>query len=194
MNLALFDFDGTITTDDSLLKFIRYAVGDLKAFWGMVLLSPTLVAYKLKFIPNYKAKERMFSYFFKGMSEKDFQEITRSFSLNKIDTFLNPKAMEKVLWHKNQGHTVVVVSASIENWLKPWCDKNNLALIGTKIKIEDSKVAGTFLSKNCYGIEKVNRIKEVYDTKDFSYIYAYGDSKGDKELLDLADSKNYRVF
>lgn len=194
MTIAFFDFDGTITKSDSLIKFIRYAVGDTKALLGMMFLSPMLFAYKLKLIPNYKAKQWMFSYFFKEMSEENFQRITQKFSLSKIDSFLRPKAMEKISWHKEQGHTVVVVSASIENWLKPWCDKHNLALIGTKIEIKAGKVTGKFLSKNCYGIEKVNRIKDIYNTKDFSYIYAYGDSKGDRELLDLANNKNYRVF
>ena len=57
MILALFDFDGTITTDDSLIKFIRFVVGDIKTLWGMILLSPMLITYKLKLIPNYKAKQ-----------------------------------------------------------------------------------------------------------------------------------------
>ena len=34
---SLFNFDGTITTDDSLIKFIRFVVGDIKAAWGMFL-------------------------------------------------------------------------------------------------------------------------------------------------------------
>ena len=64
MILSLFDFDGTITTDDSLIKFIRFVVGDIKAAWGMFLLPPMLITYKLKIIPNYKAKQWMLSYFF----------------------------------------------------------------------------------------------------------------------------------
>ena len=57
MKIAFFDFDGTITTDDSLIKFIRFAVGDFKMMLGMFLLSPMLVAFS-KIIPNYsKAKD-----------------------------------------------------------------------------------------------------------------------------------------
>ncbi len=72
MIITLFDFDGTITTDDSLIKFIRFVVGDVKTAWGMILLSPMLIIYKLKLIPNYKAKQIMLSYFFKGMDEQLF--------------------------------------------------------------------------------------------------------------------------
>ena len=129
--LALFDFDGTITTDDSLIKFIRFVVGDTKFALGMVVLSPMLTAYKLKFIPNYKAKQYMLSYFFKGMSEEKFIQVANEYSLKHIDTILRPKAMEKIAWHKEQGHKIVIVSASIECWLKPWCNKNALDLIAT---------------------------------------------------------------
>ncbi len=192
--IAFFDFDGTITTADSLIKFIRYAKGDVQTIFGMLLLSPMLIVYKLKLIPNYKAKQMMLSYFFKGMSEDQFKKIAKEYSLNHIKTILRPKAMERIEWHKEQGHEIVIVSASIECWLKPWCDQNELTLIGTKMKMEDSKVTGTFLSKNCYGIEKENRVKELYDLNDYSYIYAYGDSSGDKELLALSDESFYKPF
>ena len=194
MKLSLFDFDGTITTEDSLIKFIRYTVGDIKTLWGMIFLSPMLIAYKLKLIPNYKAKQYMLSYFFQGMNEQQFQKVAQEYSLNHIDTILRAKAMEKIAWHKEQGHTVVVVSASIESWLKPWCDKNNIDLIATRLEIENGKLTGKFATKNCYGVEKVNRIKEKYNLEKYSVIYAYGDSSGDKEMLSIANERHYKHF
>ena len=192
--IALFDFDGTITTDDSLLKFIRFVVGDRRFLLGLVVLSPMLVLYKLKLIPNYKAKQYMLSWFFKGMSKDAFLKVANEYSLVHIDKILRPKAIEKINWHKNQGHKVVVVSASIECWLRPWCEKNSLELIATKLEIKDDIVTGKLLSKNCYGVEKVNRIKEIYNLKDFEYIYSYGDSSGDKQMLELAHEKFYKPF
>ena len=192
--LALFDFDGTITKDDSLLKFIRFVVGDVRFVFGLVVLSPILVAYKLKLIPNYKAKQKMLSWFFKGMSKEAFFKVANEYSLVHIDKILRPKAMEKISWHKAQGHKVVIVSASIDCWLRPWCEKNGLELIATKLEIKDDIVTGKLLSKNCYGVEKVNRIKEIYNLKDFEYIYSYGDSSGDKQMLELAHEKFYKPF
>ena len=194
IDLALFDFDGTITKDDSLLKFIRFVVGDGRFVFGLVVLSPILVAYKLKLIPNYKAKQKMLSWFFKGMSKKAFFKVANEYSLVHIDKILRPKAMEKISWHKAQGHKVVIVSASIDCWLHPWCEKNGLELIATKLEIKDDIVTGKLLSKNCYGVEKVNRIKEIYNLKDFEYIYSYGDSSGDKQMLELAHEKFYKPF
>lgn len=123
MTLALFDFDGTITTDDSLLKFIRFVVGDVRFIIGLIVLSPILVAYKLKLIPNYKAKQKMLSWFFKGCSQKEFKKVANDYSLKHIDEILRQKAMEKLSWHKKQNHKIVIVSASIECWLYPWCEK-----------------------------------------------------------------------
>jgi len=193
-NIALFDFDGTITTDDSLIKFIRFAVGDTKTLFGMILLSPMLILYKLKLITNYKAKEIMLSYFFKGINEKEFKKVAKEYSLNHIDKIVRPKAMKKIKWHKSQGHKVVIVSASIECWLKPWCDKNSLELIATQLEIKDNLMTGKLLTKNCYGIEKVNRVKKIYNLDDYDYIYAYGDSRGDRELLALANEGFYKPF
>lgn len=192
--IAFFDFDGTITTDDSLLKFIRFVVGDRRFLLGLVVLSPMLVLYKLKLIPNYKAKQKMLSYFFKVSSEEYFRKVANEYSLNHIEKILRPKAIEKINWHKNQGHKVVVVSASIECWLRPWCEKNNLELIATKLEIKDDIVTGKLLSKNCYGIEKVNRIKELYNLEKYDYIYAYGDSSGDKQMLEISHEKFYKPF
>ena len=153
-----------------------------------------LIVYKLKLIPNYKAKQWMLSYFFKGMNEQQFYKVAEEYSLNHIDTIVRPEAMEKIAWHKDQGHKVVVVSASIECWLKPWCVQNDLDIIATKLEIKNGLVTGKFLTKNCYGIEKANRVRETYNLNDYEYIYAYGDSRGDKELLELADETFYKPF
>lgn len=190
--MAFFDFDGTITKDDSLLKFIRFVVGDIRFLVGLVVLSPILVAYKLNLIPNYKAKQKMLSWFFKGYSEDDFRKVANEYSLNHIDKILRPKAIEKLNWHKEQNHRIVIVSASIDCWLRPWCEKNGFELLATKLEIKNKILTGKLLTKNCYGQEKVNRIKESYNLKEYDNIYAYGDSRGDKEMLELANDSLYK--
>lgn len=95
---------------------------------------------------------------------------------------------------KKYWHIVVVVSASIEDWLKPWCDENKVKLIATKLEFKNELITGRFASENCYGEEKVRRIKEVYALESFEYIYAYGDSSGDIKMLSLADEQHYKLF
>lgn len=102
--------------------------------------------------------------------------------------------MEKLLWHKKEGQTVVIVSASMRCWLKPWCDQQHIELISTELEVEDNKLTGQFSTKNCYGVEKENRVRTAYDLSIYDNIYAYGDSSGDKELLALADESYYKPF
>lgn len=193
-HLALFDFDGTITTKDSLVDIIKYAVGNLNYYKGLLILSPMLLSYKFKIIPNNIAKERLIAHFFKGWDINRFQLIADKYSIEEIDKIIRPKALEKIRRHQKDGHKIVIVSASMEDWLKGWCDMNNLELVATKLEFRDNKLTGNFATANCYGIEKVNRIKEKYQLDDYETIYAYGDSKGDREMLNLADRKYYKYF
>lgn len=194
MILAIFDFDGTITKRDSLIDFIQFTVGKNQYYLGLFLLSPILTAYKLKLLPNHTAKEYLFKYFFKNWSEKKFQSIADDYALNKINLIVKQSAISKILWHQRQGHKVIIISASIENWILKWSKFNQIELIATQIEIKNKKITGNFHTKNCYGIEKVNRLKELYNLDQTKYIYAYGDSKGDIEMLDIANEKYYKYF
>ena len=194
MQLALFDFDGTITTKDSLVDFIQYAVGRPKYYMGLVVLSPILTAYTLKLIKNNIAKEKLIAHFFKGWDADKFHKLSKQYSLEQIDKITRPKAIAKIRWHQEQGHKIVIVSASMECWLKPWCDKNSIELLSTKLEIKENKLTGKFSTKNCYAMEKVNRVKESYTLSEYNYIYAYGDSRGDKELLLLSHESFYKPF
>ena len=192
--LALFDFDGTITSKDSLPDFIQHAVG-LPAWWlGLLKISPMLAAYRLGMIPNHIAKEKLIAAFFKGWDTKFFHAVADQYSGTKIDRIVRPEAMKKIRWHQARGDQVVVVSASMESWLRKWCERNKLDLIATRLEIQDGQLTGRFSTKNCYGREKVNRIKGKYNLSEYSDIYAYGDSRGDKEMLSIATFKFYKRF
>ena len=194
MKLVLLDFDGTLTTHDTLIQFIRFYVGDLRYLLGLFVLSPTLLAYKLKILSNQKTKEKVIKYFFGGTKENDFKNAAKKYSLNHIDSIMRPKALDKIKWHKDNGHKLVIVSASIECWLKPWCDKHNIELIATKLEIKNNTITGNLYTKNCYGEEKIKRINQQYTLKKFDYIYAYGNSRGDKEMLEIAAESYYKPF
>jgi len=87
---------------------------------------------------------------------------------------------------------VAVVSASPENWVKPWCDAHGVHCISTRLAVNNGTISGKIQGKNCYGPEKVTRINEAFNLADFSDIVAYGDSKGDREMLRLAYESHFR--
>ena len=97
--------------------------------------------------------------------------------------------MDRIRYHKSKGHEIVIISASIENWIRPWAIRKQIDnVIGTKIDLDNSQhLTGKFLTKNCYGQEKVNRLLEAFPERDAYTLYAYGDSKGDRELIEFAD-------
>lgn len=192
--LALFDFDGTISSKDSLEEFIRFAVGDVKYYVGLALLAPILGLYLLKLLPNHVAKQKLMAYFFKNWKTERFKTLATAYALEQLPKILRPKAMERIRWHQQQGHTVVVVSASIECWLQPWCEQIGVALLGTQLETQQNRLTGRFASPNCYGEEKVRRIRAAYCLDDYAEIYAYGDTSGDKPMLELAMHSFYQPF
>lgn len=152
------------------------------------------MAYALKLVPNHIAKEKLIAHFFKDWDIDRFQKLANEYSVNELDKITRSKAIEKIRWHQNKGHKVIIVSASIKCWLKSWCDKNSVELVSTKLEVKDNILTGKFATKNCYGIEKATRIKKIYKLSEYDFIYAYGDSHGDKELLALADKSLYKPF
>ena len=142
MKIAFFDFDGTITKEDSTIKFIRFFSGDLKYIIGIIVLSPLLILYKLNILGNNYIKKIIITYFFKGISEVYFKNQVKLFSSSIINRLIRKKALDRLDWHKNQGHKIVVVSASINLWLQDWCDFNNFALIASELEIINGRITG----------------------------------------------------
>jgi HAD superfamily hydrolase (TIGR01490 family) len=192
--LALFDFDGTISNRDSFLEFIKFTHGSFKFYLGFFWLSPVLILFKLKCISNWKVKEIVVAYFYKGFTISKFSRLAAEFSDVIIPRIIKPEAQTKINFHKKEGHKIIVVSASFDLLLESFCKKNEIQLLATKLEIENSRITGKLQSRNCYGDEKVRRLKEVIDLKKIDFIYAYGDSRGDREMLALADEKHYRPF
>lgn len=194
MRLAIFDFDGTITTRNSFADFILWTHGIAGALWGLLILSPVLMAYTLGFIPNWKAKQGVFAYFYEGWEKGRFEAAAGEYARKKLSTIMRPVALQRVEWHQKQGHRVVIVSASFENYLKPWCDAHKVDLLATQLEIKEGRLTGEFASGNCYGEEKLDRLKQAYNLRDFEFIYAYGDSKGDKALAKIANEFHFKPF
>jgi len=187
MNLALFDFDGTLTSKDSLGKFLKYSVPRKTYLINMFKFLPNFVLYKLKLIKNDISKQNLFAIFYTGIDEAEFKKKAQDFSLNELDKIILKDRFELLKKHQKNGNRVIIVSASMKCWLQPWCDKNNIELLSTQLEFINSKFTGKFLTPNCYGKEKENRVKQHLNIKEYETIYAYGDSSGDDDILALAD-------
>lgn len=194
--VAAFDFDGTITRKDTLLEFIRFAKGSRAFYIGFLFYAPILIAYKLKLYPNWKAKQKIFAYFFKGMPLNEFDLVCECFFIEVGRKLLYSSAEEQIRKHLDRNDEVVIISASVENWIRPFSRYLGIKhVLGTSLEVDnDNHLTGNFSTPNCYGSEKVNRLKNLYSNRDNYYLIAYGDSRGDFELLTYADEKKYKMF
>ena len=188
--IAAFDFDGTLTQCDTLSLFIIHSLGWFKFIGGLLILTPILISYILRFISNERAKRILFCYYFKGMDYKTFCEYGNSFS-KKIELIKNKPAMEQFLNHKKLGHKVYIISASMNEWILPWANLYQIDdIITTNVEVNvTNKLTGNFTTPNCYGLEKVKRFTEIEPMRESYYLYAYGNSSGDIPLLNFADER-----
>lgn len=192
--LVLFDFDGTLTRKDTLFEIIKYIKGKSSFYRGILCLSPFLSLYQLKLISAKKTKERMLKYFFKGMEYDIFIEKCNGFGKDILPSLIKNDALKALNNHKLSGHDIYIVSASAEEWLKVWCHDKGISCIATRLEVKENKLTGKINGKNCNGMEKVNRIRETIDLSLYQNIVVYGDTQGDKPMLQLATEAHYRPF
>ena len=190
--LVAFDFDGTLTTKETFLEFVRFTHGLPRMVLGTLRYSPWLLLMKMGRYSNAKLKERIFAYFYSGVSYEQFVQWGKDFS-HKAKSMLNTSMLKRLQRHASEGHTLCVVSASIDEWVRPICLNLGVdEVIATRVEVSsEGKLTGRFSSPNCYGAQKVERLLEVYPQGRISYLYAYGDSRGDKDLLGFADEGFY---
>jgi HAD superfamily hydrolase (TIGR01490 family) len=192
MNLALFDFDGTITFGDTFTPFVHFAVERRRLVTGTLALSPMILGYKLGVISAPRMRRGIVRAAFRGMREDDVRALGLRYSRQVISGVVRPQALERIEWHKAEGDVVVVVSASLDVYLSDWCQKLGVGLICSQLEATAGVMTGRYLGADCAGEEKAKRVREAYDTRAYPIVYAYGDTDEDRALLHLAHKRYFR--
>jgi len=192
--VAAFDFDETLTDRDTLLPFLHSVVGTRQYCIKMLRLSPTLAAYGLRVIPNWQAKQAVLLHFLAGIPKEQLHQAAEHFAEHEIPKWLRHEAVERLRWHQSKGHRTILVSASLAIYLQPWAQQMGIQdVLGTELEVQRGRFTGRIKGKNCHGPEKLARLQRLIDVEDCC-LYAYGDSKGDRELLSVAQYPYYRNF
>ena len=193
--VAVFDFDGTLTRRDSLLPFLWQVVGHAEFVWNALVFLPTLLRYALGSLENGPAKERVLGQFLAGKPTGEIRAVAESFAAERIPSLIDPEAMRRLRWHQKQGHTTVLVTASPELYARLWAEAEGFdKALGTRLETKDGVFTGQFATPNCHGPEKTRRLEAEGPDLRGATIYAYGNSWGDHELLDMADHGFYQSF
>jgi phosphatidylglycerophosphatase C len=191
MDLALFDFDGTVTTTDTFSRFLRFSSSRRRIAIGTVVLGPLVLGFKRGLVPGALLRRACVAFCFRNRSVAEIAEHGRRFA-RTFDVLLRPEAMARLRWHQDKGDRVAIVSASLSAYLDPWSAALGVELLCSKLAARAGLHTGRYEGKDCSGEEKARRVRDRYDLKSFDNIYAYGDTAEDHALLSLANHRFFR--
>lgn len=193
-NIHAFDFDGTLTRRDTLLEIMRFHLGWQRFLLVMLRYLPLIVLMKAGIFSSHEVKQLVFTRCFGGMSVEQFNALCRRFATERA-SLMRPAGVKKIQELLAQGERVVIITASITNWVEPFFSAMpEVTVLGTIAAERDGRLTGRFATKNCRGKEKINRLLQLYPERKQYHLTVYGDSSGDRPLLDFADAGSYRPF
>jgi phosphatidylglycerophosphatase C len=189
--IAAFDVDGTLTVRDCVVPFLRRTGGTLGMIAGL-LRQPATVTSALARRDRDALKGAAARAAFGG---RDVDEVTAAavrFADVVAGEWLRPDTVARLAWHRDQGHEIVLVSASFELYLERVGARLEAdAVLATRLEAVDGRFTGALAGPNCRGPEKVARLHQWlavrHGGRDAVTVWAYGDSAGDRELLADAD-------
>lgn len=190
--LALFDFDGTITTREMLPDFLHYAVPKWRLrFWKPWML-PLVAAARAGWLSGSTLRAVLAWVAFRGMLETEYEAKAIAFARDVLPGVLRPEMMQRIAAHKARGDSVVVVSGAYDVYLKYWCATDGLELIASTLEVRDGRLTGRYAGAQNVNAEKARRVREQYELVGYAEVHAHGDTPEDEGLLALAQRRFYR--
>lgn len=192
--LSVFDFDGTLTRRDSFVPFLLFAFGK-KAFAArLIRMLPACVRYLGKGLSRDELKAILIATFLAGVEEQWVTQKAAEFRLAYWKRLMRPAGLKSVAHEIASGAQVTICSASPRIVLKPFADALGIKLISTELEVVDGKLTGAISGSNCRCEAKVLRLEAVYGPLENYRLRAWGDTRGDHELLAAAHEPHWRHF
>ena len=191
-NLALFDFDGTITSRDVYGVFVALAVPRWRLILALVFTWPLILAYRYGWLKGTTGRAIVAWAGFYRARCAAVEAVAEQVATQNIPALIRPEIWAKLAAHLAQGDQVAVVSGSFDLYLRPWCDAHGLLLFCSSLERSGELFTGRYAGLQCVGAEKARRVRAHFDLDAFEEIFAYGDTPDDRELLVLAHRKFYR--
>lgn len=192
--VVAFDFDGTLTVRDSFTAFLRWRAG--RGGWaaGLARMAPDLAAY-VGDRDRGRLKAATVRRFLLGVPKQDLERDAEAFAAAAWGRFMRPDALETWAEWGRRGALRVIVTASPDLTVAPFARRLDAEmLLGTRLAFDGrDRIAGAFAGPNCRGEEKVRRLRAVFGP-GLRLAAAYGDTSGDREMLQIADEAGFRVF
>jgi HAD superfamily hydrolase (TIGR01490 family) len=161
VTVAAFDFDGTLTRGASTIPFLISVRGYLPVALTLTRTLPGLVrAAVLSGSAADDYKEKLFVRLLRGTADDELARKGRAFAADHLRLRLRPEVRRRLEWHRQQGHRVVLVSASVEHYVGPAGEILGVdGVLATRLAVDAAGiVSGSFDGKNCRGAEKFARV------------------------------------
>ncbi len=195
--VAAFDFDGTVTRGASTVPFLISVRGFLPVALALLRSLPGLLrAAVLSGTAADEYKEQLFMRLLAGTPNEELARKGRAFAATHLRLRLRPEVRRRMEWHREQGHRIVLVSASVEHYVEPAGELLGVdGVLATRLAVDAAGiVSGRFEGKNCRGAEKYARVVGWMRANGLAgagqaqaVLWAYGNSRGDAWLLGAAD-------
>lgn len=191
--IAAFDFDGTLTRRDTLLPFLVRTCGAQAVARAAATVAPVAARARLGRLEaevhhRDAAKERLLAALLSGRPASWLDEAGVAYA-RTLATRLRPSIAAQVAWHRNAGHELVIVSASLGAYLRPFAQAEGFHhVIAVELEVGlDGALTGALDGPNVRGPEKAVRLRRWLGGTEPDLLWAYGNSSGDAELLAMAD-------
>lgn len=191
MDLALFDFDGTLTTRETFPDFMRYAVARPRLLIGGVLLAPVVFGYRRGWVGGNPTRASIVQLGLRGVDATRLRSQGEAFARDALPHVLRQDAMARLQWHRERGDRIVVVSGGLDVYLAPWCAAQGVELLCSVLAERGGRITG-YDGVQCVGEEKVRRIRALCDPRAYAAVHAYGDTHEDLAMLAMAHHRTYR--
>lgn len=192
MDIALFDFDGTISDRPMFVAFLEHVVGRRRGLVCQVVLAPLIAGYKLGLVSADGIRAAAVRAALSGVRVAHVEEHAESFAASVLTSVIRPIALQRIRWHQSLGDKVVVVTGSLEVALRPWCAGHQVELLGSILAQADGQFTGKYRGPQCLREHKVSRIRERYDLSQYGAVHVYGDTPEDFAMLGLATHGYYK--
>jgi HAD superfamily hydrolase (TIGR01490 family) len=185
MRLVFFDFDGTLTTRDTIWPFASFlSANQVRPGAARVSFLLTLLLLKLRLISNHRFKKHFLTMLLVGESKERTAGLVRQFHQTQLEPVLNPAMVKVLLDHVAAGDEVYLVSSNFDFFLEPLQERWNLkGILATQAEVLGGLYTGRILGRACDGKEKLARVVNCFGELRAREAVAYGDSRGDSFLL-----------
>lgn len=191
--IAAFDFDGTLTRRDTLVPFLRRACGSQDLLAALRRTAPLAVKARtgrldVELHHRDATKAELLRHLVTGREASWLAHEGERYAAT-LGAKLRPEMVEQVRWHRDEGHELVIVSASLHAYLGPFAAAHGFDhVIAVELEAGTSgHLTGDLAGPNVRGPEKAVRLRAWLDGDEPELLWAYGNSSGDSELLAMAD-------